>query len=122
MTSNIPPSKCARYEWCTSRHLEPGWPHQATRDLIEHIDDSNLVVEVNLYAPADDSTPPVVRVMFTGDDGLTAYIDLPGFTAGSIAYIIRYFERPGLIDRRGLREFAELLTEGASMLSEVTEL
>lgn len=122
MTTNLPPAKCTRYEWCTSGHERPDHDHHANLDLIEHLDDANLVVEVNLHAPADDSTPPVVRVMFTGDDGITAYLDLPGYPAGSIAHIISYFEGPGLFDRRGLREFAELLAEGAHALSEVTEL
>jgi hypothetical protein len=91
----------------------------ANLDLIELLDEPDKVIEVNLYA--DDDTPPVVRVMFPGHD-VTAYIDLPAFHASSIARILSLFEGPGLFDRRGLRELAELLSEGAHTLSEATTL
>lgn len=121
MTTNLPPSntRCTVYEWCSYAHAQQGGHHMANLDLIEMLDDTDLVIEVNLYA--DDSTPPVVRLMFPGD-GFTAYIDLPAEHAGAIASVIRMFEGPGLFDRRGLRELAELLTEAAHDLGGVTEL
>ncbi|HEX4815908.1 MAG TPA: hypothetical protein VFV66_24440 [Nonomuraea sp.] len=116
MDQNLPSPTCTVYDWCSYTTHQRGH-HMANLDLIEMLDEPDKVIEVNLYA--DDTTPPVVRVMFPGD-GVTAYIDLPADHAGSIASIIRMFEGPGLFDRRGLRELAELLTEAAHELGTVT--
>ncbi|MFI6299515.1 hypothetical protein ACIBEJ_48530 [Nonomuraea sp. NPDC050790] len=122
MSSNLQPTtpRCTVYDWCSYTHEQPGGTHLANINLIEVLDDPNLVVEVNLYAP-DDTTPPVIRVLFPGD-GVTAYIDVSNDVAGGISTVIGLFEGPGLNDRRGLREFAKLLAEGAGRVSGVTEL
>lgn len=120
MTTNLPSPKCTVYEWCSYAHAQQGGHHMANLDLVELLDDTDQVVEVNLYA--DDDTPPVVRVMYPGDDGNTAHIDLSNEAAGAISRIVGFFEGPGLNDRRGLRELAQLLTEGAWAISGVTTL
>lgn len=119
MDTKVQPPRCTVYDWCSYATHERGH-HLTNINLIELLDEPNRVIEVNLYA--DDDTPAVMRLMFPGADGVTAYIDMLGAHAGAIAAIIRMFEGPGLFDRRGLRELAELLAEGAETLSEVTEL
>ena len=120
MNANVQRPKCPVYDWCTAQHLQPATDHHAAKDLLEHLDDRNEIVEVNLFAPADGSAPPSVRVFYPG--GERPYIDLTNHDAGAIATIIRMFEGPGLNDRRGLRDFAYLLFIGASQISGVTEL
>ncbi|MFI9552672.1 hypothetical protein [Nonomuraea endophytica] len=120
MIRNVPPTRCPVHDWCSYHHEQPGGSHHRNLDLIEVLDSPDLVVEFNLYAP-DDVTAPVIRVMFPGD-GVTSYIDVSNDIAGGIATVIGLFEGPGLNDRRGLREFAQLLAEGAGIVSGVTVL
>ncbi|TMR95600.1 hypothetical protein [Nonomuraea basaltis] len=106
--------------WCASLHATPGTAHFRNLDLVEMLDDPNRLVEINLYA-ADDGTPPLMQILYPGDVG-TEHVFVSNEVAGAIATIVRMFEGPGLNDRRGLREFAQLLDEGAHMISGVTEL
>ncbi|AQZ67656.1 unnamed protein product [[Actinomadura] parvosata subsp. kistnae] len=120
MNANVPQHRCTVYDWCTSSHQRPNMDHRDDIDLIEHIDDRNVIIEVGLFAPADGSAPPSIRVAYPGGDA--PYIDLDNHVAGAFVDIIRMFEGPGLNDRRGLRDFSTLLFIGASRISGVTEL
>ncbi|MER7363551.1 hypothetical protein [Nonomuraea wenchangensis] len=120
MNANLQRPRCPAYNWCTVEHLQPGTDHFAAKDLIGHLDDPALLVEVNLFAPGDGSAPPSIRIHYPGGD--QPYIDVDNHVAGAIVTIIDMFEGPGRNDRRGLREFAEMLFMGASEIGEVTEL
>lgn len=117
MTTTVPPvsGSCTTYTWCRSKHARPGEPHIHYFDLVEHLDDSNCMVEVSAkdYGPGQR----VVEVVLTDNDPEhTEYvIPLQPDVAGALARIIELF------DRRGLREIGQLLAEGAVMLAEVAE-
>ncbi|WP_336208214.1 hypothetical protein [Nonomuraea sp. LPB2021202275-12-8] len=81
-------------------------------DLVEHLDDKDCLVEVNVALYSDDR---YVQVMLTDLAGETTTIRLTAEQAGTVGYIIRTF------DRRGTREFGDLLSEGAILLREASE-
>lgn len=113
MTTNLPPANtpCTTYWWCNTAHPEGG-PHRRNLDLIEHLDNSACLIEVNMLATDEGR---FIEVMFTDMDGTDVDLELPPTAAGTLGRIVELF------DRRGLREFGHLLAEGAVMLNRVTE-
>ncbi|MBB6351855.1 hypothetical protein FHU36_008438 [Nonomuraea muscovyensis] len=97
--------------WCAEPHQEPGRPHFANLDLIEHLDDSDCLVEVNVRQLDGQG---VVLVLFTDRDGESTRVEMSQEAAGVVGYILREF------DRRGAKEFGHLLFEAAQLL-EVTQ-
>ncbi|WP_113703809.1 hypothetical protein [Nonomuraea lactucae] len=94
-------------DWCADRHHEPGRPHFRNLDLIEHLDDSDCMVEVNVWLRDGQG---VAEVRFTDRDGTETRVELSQEAAGVVGYILREF------DRRGAKEFGALLFEAAHML------
>lgn len=89
----------------------PKRPRRRNLDLIEHLDNKDCLVEVNVQTDVD----PHVQVVFTDMQGDTYRVHLEREQAGVIGAVI------GLFDRRGVREFGQLLVEGAAMLYEEEE-
>ncbi|MFI9846519.1 hypothetical protein ACIHFD_56520 [Nonomuraea sp. NPDC051941] len=91
-----------------------GRPRRRNLDLIEHLDDSGCLIEVNLQLGGDAH----VEVMYTDLQGETHTGKFTADQAWIVADIIMQF------DRRGVREFAQLLVEGVHEINadpEVTE-
>lgn len=89
-----------------------GSPRRRNLDLIEHLDNPGCLIEVNVQTGED----PHIEAVFTDMDGETSRIRLDRETAGTVGHII------GLFDRRGVREFGQLLSEGAQILAEGGQL
>ncbi|MEU4225776.1 hypothetical protein AB0F17_15900 [Nonomuraea sp. NPDC026600] len=109
--AKIPPSnnRCTVYYWCSAAHLHPDGPHHTNLDLIEHLDHSHCLVELDVRIHGQDKA---VVVKLTDLDRQDTTIALSAEQASVIGYIIRTF------DRRGIREIAELLDEGSVLLNE----
>ncbi|MFF0862326.1 hypothetical protein ACFYUV_11280 [Nonomuraea sp. NPDC003560] len=83
-------------------------PHRRNLDLIEHLDHRACLIEVNVQTVVD----PHLQVVLTDVDGTTSSVRFTAEQAGVIGRIVELF------DRRGVREFGQLLAEGARLLNE----
>lgn len=95
--------------WCTSPHAKPDSSHFASLDLIEHLDDSDCLIEINVRVKGDEKQ---VLLLFTDLDGSESHATLTPEAADILGYVGSRF------DRRGAREVSQLLSIAAEMLNE----
>lgn len=95
-------------------HAEPSSIHFRALDLVEHLDDSDCLLEINISKRGDVKA---VELLFTDLDGTVSRATLSPEAASILGYVGSRF------DRRGAREVSELLVEATEMLNEdLTEL
>jgi len=91
--------------------VSSGQPRRRNLDLIEHLDDSNWLVEVNVQTGEDAH----VQVLYTDQQGQDHHAELTATQAWIVADIILNF------DRRGVKEFAQLLIDGVHDIAAAEE-
>jgi hypothetical protein len=97
-----------REKWTRWRRKPRKWPHRRNIDLIEHLNDRQCLVEINIVGAPYTGR---VQVMLTDRAHKDHQVQLTVHEAWVIGEIIHQF------DRRGLREFGYALKEGAELIS-----
>ncbi|WP_214322112.1 hypothetical protein [Nonomuraea sediminis] len=108
---NVPTTgpACTTYSWCRATHRSGSTRHRLNLELIEHLDNRDCLIEINVIADGDTR---FVEVLYTHLDGTEYALRLAPEGASVLASLIAAF------DRRGIRELGTLLEEGAQMLNE----